>query len=262
MSKTYIDYRRLLQSLLPKGPFWTRSESSVFTKFLNGLSDEFVRVDVRSENLRSENICDTITELLTEHEDDYAIPDPGQSVPSTTDARRRLIKAKRIAVGEQNKEYYIEIATALNWTITITEIPKFLVGLSLVGDGSVIAGGNCVFYWFVNVWVVDPNNANIKQLMYEIESRAPGHTKVLFRFYNVGFSDGFDNGFSAVPWWDGSWWPLGFDRGFGIGFANACDYDGERLIGGFSSGFDESFYTYKAGGFDFNGFDSGFNRPA
>lgn len=261
MSRTYIEYRRLLQSLLPKGSFFNRDEDSVLTQFLNGCGDELSRVEQRSEDLINEAFSDTITELLEEWEEDFALPEFGQELASTTAGRRATIKAKIVAVGQQNKEYFEEIADALGWTISITEFEKGLAGIAQAGI-SLATPDECVFYWMVNVHVDDPNNADILELVNNISQYQPGHGMVLFRFYNVGFSNGFSNGFNAVPWWDGSWWPLGFNRGFSNGFANAYDYDGYRLTGGFSNGFSEAFDSYRGGGFDFNGFSDGFLKPS
>lgn len=261
MARTYLEYRKLLQSLLPKGAFWTRAEDSTLTQLLNAFGDELARIEERGEDLILEAFSDTITELLEEWEEDFDLPPAGFDLSTTTEGRRADISARIIAVGQQNKEYFEEIATALGYTIGVTEFEKSLVGIITIGD-SIIAPERCVFYWMVDVYVTDRNNAYIEDLIYNIRLRKPGHTHVLFRFYNVGFSNGFSNGFDAVPWWDGSWWPLGFDRGFSIGFANNSDYDGVRLTGGFSNGFSEAFDSHRGGGFDFDAYSDGFLKPS
>lgn len=261
MAKDTGTYRRLLQSLLPKGAFWTKAESSTLVKLLTGLSAVFSRIEGRGEDLVLEAFSSTISETLEEWEKDFSIPDPGFTLASTDDGRRTAIAVKKISVGGQNKEYYIEIGATLGWTITITEFPKSLAGVMTAGD-SLATEDDSTFYWMVNIWVEDPNDANIYQLMFEINYRSPGHTMALYRFYDIGFSNGFSNGFDATPWWDGSWWPIAFNRGFSIGFANNSDYDGQRLIGGFAQGFGEGFKTRLGGGLDWDAFDQGFNKPA
>lgn len=261
MGRTYIEYRKLLQSLLPKGYFWTRTEDSTLTELLNAFSDELARIEERGENLIDEVFSDTISELLEEWEEDFNLPPSGFDLASTTEGRRADIYAKIIAVGQQNKEYFEEIAAELGYTITITEFEKSLTDISSAGE-DIITEDNCVFYWMINVWVTNRNDAYIQDLIHDIKLRKPAHTIVMFRFYNIGFSNGFDNGFEAVPWWDGNGWPIGFDRGFSNGFANSSDYNGVRLTGGFSNGFSEGFDSYRGGGFDFNGFDDGFLKPS
>ena len=293
MAKTYLEYRKLLQSLLPKGAFWTRAEDSTLTELLNAFGDELARVEQRGIDLIDEAFSDTITELLEEWEEDFDLPPAGFDLASTTEGRRNDISAKIIAVGQQNKEYFEEIAEALGYTITITEFEKSLVGIITIGD-SIIASERCVFFWIVNVWIenneddFDPcpwypfsfsrdfdnsfanaydvrgyrvNNNNIESLMYNIRLRKPGHTHILFRFYNVEFSNAFDNSFRALPWWDGSWWPLSFSSEFSNDFANNSDYDGVRLTGGFSSAFSEAFDSYRGGDFHFDQFGDGFLKP-
>lgn len=263
MARSFKEYRRLLQSLLPKGKFWSRAESSVFTQLLNALGDELSRVETRGEDLRLEAFNNTIDELLEEWEEDFAIPDPGFDLATTDAGRRSAIAVKKIAVGDQDKDYFIEIASTLGWTITITEYAKSLAGIMTAGgDGGLVTGDDATFYWIVNISVSNHDDGNIYQLMYEIDTRQPGHGQVLYRFYDVGFSNGFNNGFDAAPWWDGSWWPIGFNSAFSIGFANNSDYDGRRLTGGFAQGFGESFHVRLGGGFDFNAFDHAFAKPA
>jgi uncharacterized protein YmfQ (DUF2313 family) len=261
MSRDYKTYRKLIQSLLPKGAFWTRAETSILTQLLDGLAEVFSRIEQRSEDLIPEAFSDTVTELLEEWEEDFSIPDPGFELASSTTGRRQVIAVKKLAVGAQNKDYFIEIASTLGWTVTITQFAKSLTGLFTVGD-SIITDDRAPFYWMVNIHVDDPNNARIYQLLFDITTRAPGHTSVLYRFYNVAFSNSFDNSFNAAPWWDGSWWPLDFSSDFSIAFGNATDYDGKRLIGPFAQEFSESFDVRLGGMFGYNEFDFAFRKPA
>ena len=293
MGRTYLEYRKLLQSLLPKGAFWTRNEDAVLTQLLNAFGEELSRIEGRGEDLILEAFSSTITELLEEWEKDFDLPPAGFDLASTVAGRRADIKARIIAVGQQNKEYFEEIAEALGYTITITEFRKSLIGIITIGD-SIIAPEDCVFYWMVNVWITkneddfDPcpwypmsfsrdfdnsfanaydfngynvNNAYIDDLIYNIKLRKPGHSIVLFRFYDVEFSNAFDASFNAAPWWDGSWYPTSFSSEFSIDFANASDYDGVRLTGGFSSAFSEAFDSYRGGEFNFNEFSDDFRKP-
>ncbi len=263
--RTYKEYRELLQSLLPFGKFWSRDESATFTELLNGFGDELSRVEGRSLDLIKESTPTRVTELLEEWEADYAIPDAGKDLASTTQGRRDVIYSKFIALGEQDKSYFENIATALGYTITITEIKKSMPGLMEVGE-DFVTPEKAIFYWFVDIDVSAAmmefyTGANITQLIIDIEKRKPAHTIVLFRFTGVGFDSGFDQGFNSIPWYDGSSWPIGFGRGFSNGFANAYDYDGVRLTGGFDSGFSLGFDSHRGGGFNFNQFGDGFSKP-
>jgi len=260
MARSVEEYKDLLKSLLPRGKFWEGSENRDLIKLLRGLSASLSRIEGRSEDLIKECFYSSINELISEEEEELGIPEEGFSLPDTIEERRSLIQAKKLAVGQQDKGYFIEIASALGWTITVTEYPKFLAGLSSFGDAPA-SSEDALFYMMINIWVEDLNNADIHQLMFEINLRSPGHAEVLYRFYNIGFSSGFSNGFSSVPFWDGKWYPLAFDRGFGLGFANSCDYIGSFLTGGYDKGFSEAFHRLSAGGFEFDGFSSGFAIP-
>ncbi len=267
MAKTYLEYRKLLQSLLPKGAFWTRAENSFLTMLLNGLGDELSRAEQRGEDLKLEAIPSKIQETFEEWELDFAIPDPGYELKSTDADRRGVIKAKFIATGQQNKEYYIEIGLTLGYTLTVEAMAKGLSTLSGAGGGSLATGAGSRFYWFVNIDVTPEmteffTKANISQLIYDISKRAAAHTMALFRFTGIGFDFGFGQGFDGMPWYDGSWWPIGFNSEFSKGFANNTDYDGVRLTGGFHNAFDLGFDSYRGGSFSHDEFDDGFLKPS
>ena len=260
MGRTYKEYRFQLQSLLPKGRFWTRQETAKLTEILNGFGEEFARIEERSEDLITESIPSTAVETLTEWETDYNLPDQGKDIEESTEGRQSVIKAKYIAVGQQDKGYFEEIALALGYTITITEFPNFLAGLSQAGEALATTKGS-IYYWIVNIWADDLISNNISQLIIDIVKRKPGHTHVLFRFYNFAFSNAFSPAFDAVPWWDGTYYPFSFSRDFSNAFSNAYDYNGVKLTGGFNSAFSEAFDSYRGGAFNFDEFGNGFSKP-
>jgi len=94
VGRTYKEYRLLLQSLLPRGRAWSRDENSILTQLLNGFGEELARIDTRSEDLINEIFPRTSTELLTEHETDYGIPDDDKAIEPTTAGRRAAIYTK------------------------------------------------------------------------------------------------------------------------------------------------------------------------
>jgi uncharacterized protein YmfQ (DUF2313 family) len=266
MPRNYQEYRRLLQSLLPKGKFWSRSENSVWTQLLNGMGEELSRVEGRAEDLIDESMPTRIQETLEEWELDFAIPDEGKELETTDDGRRGVISAKYIATGQQNKEYFYEIATKLGYTITIEGIEKSLIGIITIGDHVITEEEGC-FYWFVNIDVSSDmtqffTKANIEQLMIDISTRAPGHTIVLFRFTGVEFDRAFSHDFDTTPYYDGSWWPLEFSSEFSNDFANNTYYDGIMLTGSYNNAFDLSFDGLVGGEFFTDEFSTDFLRPS
>lgn len=262
MAFTYKDYAKQILSLLPKGDFWSKESGSEFYKLAEGLGEELARIEQKSEDLIDETFADTIVETLEEWEEDFDIPSEGFTLEPTITGRRAVIKARKLATGGQFDNYFIEIGSNLGWTISVTTFSKFLPGLTLVGDESFSITKKGRFYWIVNVHVTDHNNANIHQLIHEIRLRKPAESKVLFRFYDVGFTDAFSNAFNAAPWWDGVWWPLSFDRGFSIAFANNSDYIGQFLTGGYTRAFSRAFDNHIAGAFSYDDFGLGFSKPA
>lgn len=266
MARTYEDYGKLILSLLPRGKFWTRDKNSDWVKLSNGLGEILSRVEGRTEDLIEEAYPTRIQETFEEWEEDFALPDEGQNISSIDSERREVIHAKFVAIGGQHSAYYVEIAAALGYTVTTEGIKKSLVGLMTVGD-SVITDENARYYWFVNIDVPTEmiqyfTKANISQLIIDISKRQPAQSMVLFRFTGIEFSSAFSQAFDAIPWYDGSWWPLEFTSEFSNAFANNTYYDGVRLTGAFNSAFDLSFDSYRGGSFSHDEFSIEFNKPS
>ena len=139
--RDYKEYRRLLQSLFPRGKFWTRAESATLTQVLNGLGEELSRVEGRAENLIIESIPSRADETLEEWEEDFNLPEFGLSLADSTAGRQASISAKHVAVGQQNKEYFEEIALALGYNISVTEFQKSLAGIVTAGHDDI---GVCI----------------------------------------------------------------------------------------------------------------------
>lgn len=259
MARTGEEYKLLLQSLLPKGRFWTKAVSSVLAQLLWGLGEEYSRVEERAEDLITEAHPRTSIELLTEWETEFGIPEEGQSLGATTEERQNEIYAKLIAVGQQDKGYFEDIAAALGYTVSVTENSPSWAGV--VKAGEELGGDYVLFYWLIDISVLEGMKVNITTLINYITERKPGHTTVLFRFVGVGYNRGFGRGFDAIPWNDNSWWELEYGRGFDNGFTNAYDYDGVRLTGGFDRQFSIGFDSHRGGGFNFDEFGDGYKKP-
>ena len=261
MARTSEEYRKLLQSLLPSGRIWTRSKDGILTQLLYAEADEFSRVDESMDDLLKEINTGTISESLTDWEKDFALPDPGRELESTTEGRKSVIKAKLVAVGQQDKGYFEDIASALGYDITIVEHKPFWAGVGAAGDPC--GDQENVFYWHVYVNIPeDPNDLkwNISQLIFDITRLKPGHTVVLFDFYGAEFSRAFSRDFNSIREYDGSWWPGSFGSEFSDDFANAYGYDGVNFIGAFSKDFSLDFDRHTGGGFNFDNFSNAFSK--
>lgn len=231
MTRDFNSYARLLTALLPRGRAW-RSDDPIRQELLQGEGVELARVDARIADLLVERDTRTTTELVSEHELDYGIVSDELLVLSD---RRRTLLAKLRAMGGLCPQYYIDLAAALGWTITITQYTPAWCGIAGAGDS---CGDQAViFYWRVNILGSSPNlsglpfadgsvfadgtysagsQADYSAFQALLEKYKPAHTVVLFDLLGYGFSNGFSAGFNAMP-------PLpligGFSTGFSSGFS-------------------------------------------
>lgn len=255
------EYRKQLLSLLPKGRFWTRAVESFLSEYMHALGEEFSRFDERTEDLIDEAYPTYTTELIAEHEEDYGIDTEDVQVTTSVAERRNQINAKLIAVGQQNKEYFEEIAESLEYDITIYENTPFWAGVGAAGDSC--GDLNILFKWIVYVntdTLVESRQVNLSRLIYEITLRKPAHTQVFFDFYGPAFSREFSKDFDRIPYYDNSWPELDFGRGFDNSFANAFDYDGVYLTGAFDKDFGIGFDRRPGGAFSYDEFGDGFDK--
>ena len=241
-------YLRLLQSLLPEGKAWNRNENSRLTQVLQGEAEEFARVDNRSGDLLKERDTRKTKELIVEHETDFDLPDDCSDPAETVIERRNRLHSKLITLGQQHRPYFIALAMALGYEITITEHRPFWVGVGCVGD--TCGDQNIIFHWTVNAlsgadtiyFVVGAGEVGDPLVRYPaltlleciIKKYKPGHTTVDFVYTGPGFGQGFSNCFNSVPSEELIHLEGCFFRGFSNGFNVAYG-------GCFGEGFDNSF---------------------
>lgn len=260
MARTSEQYRDLLLSLLPKGKIWPDDPNSTLAKYLYGMAEEYYRIESRGEDLYEEKDVTTAEELLDEHEIDFGLPDAGDVIADNTAKRRQELQSVLLRVGQQFSQYFIDIASALGYDITIEEFMPFWAGVGQSGDS--VGVQNNIFIWRVLIDITSVtyySEVNLTKLINKIKKSQPAHTLVLFEFTGPAFSRGFTKGFDSIPHYDNSWPTLGFSRGFSNAFANAYDYDGVNYTGGFRNCFNIGFNRYSGGGFT-DGFALGFSR--
>lgn len=191
-------YRRALQALLPPGPAWTRAIGSVMSKLVSGLSREFARVHDRADVLMAEANPLCTVEMLTDWERVAGLPDKCAGMAETTAERRAALIAKLNTLGGQSPDYFVTLAAAFGYDITITEYRPFKAGMSRAGDALTndewahawsVAGGLSP----VSVFVAGLGSAGDPlrswgddQLICIINQWRPAHTIVLFDF-SAGF---------------------------------------------------------------------------
>jgi uncharacterized protein YmfQ (DUF2313 family) len=218
MARESADYRNLLLSLLPRGKAWSKAVGSRLYEYFDGQSLELARVDDRIQDLHTERDTLTTVELIEEHEEDLGLPE-GCLVggvpffPNLTLTERQLrANSKLLAVGQQDKGYFIEIAERLGFTATITEFEPFWCGL--MGAGDPCGDQINLFYWSFNIVYSgdviyflsgegssgDPL-AKITDLLEAVfcyaELYKPAHTIVIHSIVGPEFGYGFDSSFNS-----------------------------------------------------------------
>lgn len=192
------DFLRYVQSLLPPGPAWSRDDdtalTSVATSIANALAGQHQRTLQLSEQ---ESDPRTTVALLPEWERAFGLPDPCTPLNATLEQRRAALLAKMTATGGQSIPYYVSVAAALGFPVTITEFRPFRVGRDRCGAG--INGPGWGFTWQVNAPSVSSSYFRVgrsvmgeplrawgnAQLECVIRRIAPAHTQVLFSYGGV-----------------------------------------------------------------------------
>jgi len=256
MARSAKSYLRLLQSLLPLGRAWNRDEGSALTEFLYGEAEEFARVDKRSDDLLQERDTRYASELLVDHEIDLGLPDSCSTLSETIQERRSAAHAKLIALGQQNPAYFIEIAAAHGWTITITEFTPFWCGLGVCGEPC--GDQDVIFHWLVTIDLSggseiiyflcgssesgDPLSfiAGTSSMICLLNKYKPAHTVLMFDFSGPAFDWAFDDAFDS------------FFHGAGID---------DFIDGAYYHAFSPAFDVKYGGAFDADAYGIGFLQP-
>ncbi len=149
------DYRYLLLALLPNGKLWDdlRQPGSGLYEILDACAQEFARVHARGIDLRNELDPRYTVELLPDWEAFVATPDKcSAALVTTLQERRAAMLAKLTYKGGQTKQFYLDLATSLGYSITIDEYKPFVCGLSQCGIDQLWSGGHSVrHHWTVTV---------------------------------------------------------------------------------------------------------------
>ncbi|WP_126456740.1 YmfQ family protein [Sulfuriflexus mobilis] len=195
MSYSAKHYLNQLKAQLPRGMLWDslREEGNDFSELLAVSAAELARIEARAEDLLDEADPRTTYELLPEHEKEAGLPDTCTTQADTLQERRDALVAKLTSVGGQSRQYFIDIAAALGYTITIAEAKASQFGKSY---GDLYNGVGWRFVWYVDAptETVRPRRFGQsgygepyrdwgnEQLECLINRLKPAHTKVYFRY--------------------------------------------------------------------------------
>lgn len=189
------DYLVQLQALLPPGPAWSTDPGASITQLLAGLSGELARVDGSAVALLEEADPRTTAELFLDWERVAGLPDACAEAfggEQTMQQRRAALIGRLTTLGGQSPAYFVGLAAALGYAITITEFSVFTVDStvdeSLYDDAwifawQVNAALNTITNFDVDSTVDDPLAAWGNELLECVISRLkPAHTLVIFSY--------------------------------------------------------------------------------
>lgn len=189
------DYTRSLIALLPTGLAWSRDKKGSQHATLRALGRSFSRSDSDSQAILSGGFPSTALMMLFEWESALGLPDDcviGEI--GGISERQRSVVSKLISTGGLNRNYYITIAAALGYDITIMQFRPAMCGMSVCGDA--INGDEWPFTWQINVpgstvryaysggtYCGDPLASwGDKQLECSINKIAPSHINIIFTY--------------------------------------------------------------------------------
>jgi len=148
MALTADDYYRQLVALLPHGPAWSVEDSNFASQLLNGFAQELARIQARADALIDEADPRSSYELLSDLERNFGLPtDCMAGIDQSLQQRRNALVSQMVSVGGQSRAYFIALAAAAGFTITITEFRPFTVGMTVADP---LYGAEWAYAWQVN----------------------------------------------------------------------------------------------------------------
>jgi uncharacterized protein YmfQ (DUF2313 family) len=144
------DYGSAFLQLLPQGPAWPRTLGSTLDLACRGLAKYWGEVDRRAGDLLEQESDPRKTlELLLDWERNWGLPDPCYEAPQSIDERHRELIRRMTMLGAQSRQFFIDMAAELGYTITISEYRVWVVGMDQCGDSRVYGDGSTPMY---NQW--------------------------------------------------------------------------------------------------------------
>jgi uncharacterized protein YmfQ (DUF2313 family) len=190
MARSADNYRELFKALLPPGEAFSRSPGTLLDKTLGALAVEPARLDQRANVLIDEVIPSTTNELLPDWERVAGLPGDCIHELQTVQERRNALLVKLGRVGNQSPQYFIDVAAALGFPVSVVEYKDYPE--EHVGDGNED---------WKHTWRIDAPATNIKyfragvsvagerlrswgneQLECTINRIKPAHTVLLFGY--------------------------------------------------------------------------------
>ena len=129
------DYATAWQTLMPRGPAWPRSLTSVIRRLCDSLAWFWGFVDSRAADLlERESYPYSTIEILPEWERAFGLPDECFPDATTIAERQRMLVTKMTWMGGQSRQYFIDVLAWLGFRVVIHEWAPFMAGISRCGD--------------------------------------------------------------------------------------------------------------------------------
>ena len=176
-------YARALALLLPRGVLWNLEQDSWISATLLAIADSLARVDDRAYDLVNEADPSTASETLGDWERVLGLPDDDISaIPATPEERRLAVTQAFVKQGGQTPAYYIALAAACGYTVTIDD--QFASDVLRAGfrAGDRVYGLAWAYTWRVNVSPPSGTALSHAELEAVIRRVAPAHTQVIFEY--------------------------------------------------------------------------------
>lgn len=191
--KSAAEYRDELRALLPTGEAWPEAADSVLANLLFAWAEEHARIDGRALDLLEEADPRSTAELISDWERMCGLPDPCTGPQPTLQGRRDAVVQKLTSRGGQSRAFFIAVAAALGFSITIEEYDLFTVGHTV---GMPLRGDPWRFAWLVRAPAETIREFRVGQstageplrswgnvvLECAITRLKPAHTHVLFAY--------------------------------------------------------------------------------
>jgi len=138
VTRTGEDYAEAMSGLLPLGQAWPRHEESALMKVVRGLTRIWGDFEIRASHLLEWESDPRLTvELLPDWERNWGLPDPCYEAPQSVAERQFALVQRMTIQGAQSREFFIEVAASIGYTITIHEYRPWVVGIDRCGDSRV-----------------------------------------------------------------------------------------------------------------------------
>lgn len=194
------EYAAALLALLPRGRVWPREAGTVQAQTAAAMVPAWVRSEARARALLADAFPASAQELLPDWEASLGLPDPCAGVQPTMELRRLAVHSRLTARGGQSVSYFVEVAAALGYAVTVEEFLPFRFGQPF---GRPLAGSAWAHAWRVRVAgsTVRPFRFGVskmgepfatwggKELECALRAAAPAHAILIFAYEDAAAVD-------------------------------------------------------------------------